>query len=119
MRPPQPISQISTLMPLRRFKRRDRAGSGELVGIGHFAVGLALKKAEPRLNLGPIIFGAYLCDFLLGIFVWLGLEQYRIPPDFAMKRYMTFTFPYSHGLAATILWSALAAVLVYQMYSGI
>ena len=65
------------------------------MGIGHFAVGLALKKAEPRLNLGPVILSVYLSDFFLGVFVWLGLEQYHIPPDFAARRYMTFTFPYS------------------------
>ena len=88
------------------------------MGIGHFAVGLALKRAEPRVSLGPVIFGAYLCDFLLGIFVWLGVEQYHIPPDFAAKRYMTFTFPYSHGLAATLLWSALAAFAVSRFYSA-
>jgi membrane-bound metal-dependent hydrolase YbcI (DUF457 family) len=87
------------------------------LGIGHFAVGLALKKAEPRISLGPVIFGAYLADFLLGVFVWLGREQYHIPPDFAAKRYMTFTFPYSHGLAATLLWSALAALIAYRLYS--
>ena len=88
------------------------------MGIGHFAVGLALKKAEPRVSLGPVILGAYLCDFLLGIFVWLGIEQYHIPADFAAKRYMTFTFPYSHGLAATLLWSALAAFVVARFYSA-
>lgn len=88
------------------------------MGIGHFAVGLALKKAEPRVSLGPVIFGAYLCDFLLGVFVWLGIEQYHIPPNFVAKRYMTFTFPYSHGLAATLLWSALAAFAVGRFYSA-
>jgi hypothetical protein len=88
------------------------------LGIGHFAVGLALKKAEPRLNLGPVIFGAYLSDFLLGIFVWMGMEQYHLPPDFATKRYMTYTFPYSHGLAATLLWSVLAALVAYRFYSA-
>jgi hypothetical protein len=81
------------------------------LGIGHFAVGLALKKAEPRLNAGWLVFGAYLSDFLLGIFVWLGIEQYQVPPDLAAKHYLTFTFPYSHGLGACLLWSAIAGMV--------
>lgn len=84
------------------------------MGIGHFAVGLALKKAEPRLNVGALVFAAYLPDFLLGVFVGLGLETYHVPTDLATKHYLTFTFPYSHGLAATLFWSALAGVLFFQ-----
>lgn len=87
------------------------------MGIGHFAVGLALKKAEPRMNLGSLIFAAFLADFLLGVFVWLGMEQYQVPSDVAAKHYLTFTFPYSHGLAATILWSLLAAGLAFGLAS--
>lgn len=83
------------------------------MGIGHFAVGLALKTAEPRLNAGALIFAAYLSDFLLGVFVGMGFEAYHIPGDLAAKHYLTFTFPYSHGLAATIFWSALAAFFFY------
>jgi hypothetical protein len=83
------------------------------VGIGHFAVGLALKKAEPRVNLGALIFAAYLSDFLFGLFVWFGLETYHVPGDLAAKHYLTFTFPYSHGLAASLFWSALAGSLFY------
>ena len=83
------------------------------MGIGHFAVGLALKNAEPRLNAGALIFAAYLSDFLLGLFVWFGLETYHVPGDLAAKHYLTFTFPYSHGLAASFFWSALAGSLFY------
>ncbi len=79
------------------------------MGIGHFAVGIVLKKAEPRLNAGWLVFGAFLSDFLLGIFAWLGMEQYGVPPDYASRHYLTFTFPYSHGLLATVVWAALAA----------
>ena len=83
------------------------------MGIGHFAAGLALKKAEPRLNAGWLVFGAYLSDFLLGIFVWLGVERYDVPADLAAKHYLTFTFPYSHGLAADLLWSGVAGGLAF------
>lgn len=74
---------------------------------GHLAAGLVLKKMERRLNLGWLFFAALFHDFLLGILVLSGLEQIHIPTDFAQTHYLTFTFPYSHGLVASIIWSAL------------
>jgi hypothetical protein len=86
------------------------------MGIGHFAVGLALKRVEPRVDLGALTLAAYLSDSLLGIFVWLGIEQYHVPSDLAARHYLTFTFPYSHGLMATLLWSLLAAVVAARWH---
>jgi len=80
---------------------------------GHLAAGLVLKKMERRLNLGWLFFAALFHDFLLGILVLLGLEQIHIPANFAQTHYLTFTFPYSHGLAASIFWSVLAFGVTY------
>ena len=80
---------------------------------GHLAAGLVLKKMERRINLGWLFFASLFHDFLLGIFVLLGLEQIHIPADFAQTHYLTFTFPYSHGLAASVVWSALAFGITY------
>jgi len=82
---------------------------------GHLAAGLVLKKMERRINLGWLFFAALFHDFLLGILVLLGLEQIHIPADFAQTHYLTFTFPYSHGLAASIVWSALAFGITYAV----
>ncbi len=82
---------------------------------GHLAAGLVLKKMERRINLGWLFFAALFHDFLLGILVLLGLEQVHIPADFAQTHYLTFTFPYSHGLAASIMWSALAYGITYAV----
>ncbi len=80
---------------------------------GHLAAGLVLKKMERRLNLGWLFFAALFHDFLLGILVLSGLEQVHIPANFAQTHYLTFTFPYSHGLAASIVWSALGFGIAY------
>lgn len=80
---------------------------------GHLAAGLVLKKMERRINLGWLFFAALFHDFLLGILVLLGLEQIHIPANFAQTHYLTFTFPYSHGLAASILWSLLGFAITY------
>ncbi len=77
------------------------------MGIGHAAVALGASRAAPRVNVGILVFAAFLADFLLGIFAALGIEQAHIPPDFATRHYLTFTFPYSHGMVALIAWGLL------------
>lgn len=84
------------------------------MGIGHAAVALGASRAAPRINVGLLIFAAFLADFLLGIFAAFGLESAHVPADFASRHYLTFTFPYSHGLAALVFWGvALAATLCW------
>jgi hypothetical protein len=87
-----------------------------IMGIGHVAVGMALKKSEPRLNLGILVFAAFLADFLLGVFALLGWESAHVPANFAQLHYMTFTFPWSHGLVPLLVWSALAALVVRLLW---
>ncbi|MEZ4712933.1 MAG: hypothetical protein R3A44_37435 [Caldilineaceae bacterium] len=83
---------------------------------GHLAAGLALKQVDKRVNVGWLFFASLFADFLLGLFVLSGLEQVHIPPNFQEIHYLTFTFPYSHGLAATLLWSLLAFVIARQLW---
>lgn len=77
------------------------------MGIGHAAVALGASRAIPRINAGILIFAAFLADFLLGIFGALGMEQAHVPPDYATRHYLMFTFPYSHGMVALIVWGVL------------
>ncbi|SPF34264.1 hypothetical protein SBA4_1460004 [Candidatus Sulfopaludibacter sp. SbA4] len=82
------------------------------MGIGHVAVGLSLKPADRRLNVGLLIFAAFLANFLLGWFVWAGWESYQYPPDFASVHYMLFTFPWSHGLLPLVVWATCLGLLI-------
>lgn len=82
------------------------------MGVGHAAVALGAAKAAPRLNVGWLVFAALLADFLLGIFAAMGLEHATVPPDYARRHYLLFTFPYSHGLLPLLLWGAMAGALV-------
>lgn len=81
------------------------------MGIGHAAVALGASRALPRVNAGILIFAAFLADFLLGIFGALGMEQAHVPPDYSTRHYLTFTFPYSHGLVPLIVWGMLLAAI--------
>jgi hypothetical protein len=85
------------------------------MGVGHLAAGLMLKKVDQRINLGFLFFAALLSDFLLGIFYYFGLEKAYIPPNYSQLHYLTFTFPYSHGLVATFIWSALVFILAASL----
>jgi hypothetical protein len=63
--------------------------------IGHLGVGLALKKVEPRPNLGWLVAAAMLLDIVRWVLVLAGIEQGHVPEDYAQRRYLTFVFPYS------------------------
>jgi hypothetical protein len=86
-----------------------------LMGIGHVAVGLALKRGDQKINVGWLVFAALLPDFLLGWFVLAGLESYAAPPNYASVHYLLFTFPWSHGLVADMVWAALAGLTVFVL----
>lgn len=86
--------------------------------VGHIGAGLALKRVEPRLNLGALLFAALFADALLWLLVLAGVESVGHPVNAGRGRFFTFVFPYSHGLAASIGWSALAALLGWFASQG-
>ena len=86
------------------------------MGVGHVALALGASKAAPRVNVGWLVFAALLSDFLLGIFAALGLEGSTVPAHYESKHYLLFTFPYSHGLLALLVWAAIAGFLISRAY---
>jgi hypothetical protein len=82
------------------------------MGVCHAAVALGAARAVPRLNVGWLIFAALLADLLLGICALLGLEHASVPANFSSGHYLTFTFPYSHGLLPLLLWAVIAGFLI-------
>lgn len=87
--------------------------------VGHLGVGLVMKKADQRINLGLLFFAAMLLDVLLWVFVLLGLEQVIVPPNYVDLHYLTFSFPYSHSLIGALVWSALAfGIAKYVLFRG-
>ena len=80
---------------------------------GHVGAGLALGRCARRVNVGFLIFGALLIDSVLWALVLSGVESATAPADYAQRHYLVFDFPYSHGLAAALGWSALAACLAW------
>ena len=84
---------------------------------GHIGAALAIGRAEPGVNIGMFVTAALLLDLLLWLFVLLGWESVAIPADFASTHQAAFLFPYSHGLLASVAWSAVAAVAGLLLYA--
>lgn len=81
--------------------------------IGHFALGLAAKRATPRLSLAVLFAAALLADILWPILVAAGIEQVRIDPGNTVVTPLDFvSYPYSHSLALLIVWGIVFAWLV-------
>jgi len=84
---------------------------------GHIGAGLAIARFERRANVGAFITAALLLDLVLWPFIVLGWESVSIPADFTSTHQPAFVFPYSHGLAASLAWSAVAAVAACAGYA--
>ena len=73
--------------------------------IGHFALGLAAKRAVPGVSLALLFAAAQLADLLWPIFLAIGLEQVRIDPgNTAFTPFDFVRYPFSHSLALLIVW---------------
>ncbi len=80
--------------------------------IGHFAVGLALKRAAPRTSLGILVAAPQLLDLLWPFFLLLGWEHVRIDPGNTAFTPLAFdSYPFSHSLLMAIVWATLFAAL--------
>jgi hypothetical protein len=76
--------------------------------LGHFALGLAAKKAEPQVSLGTYFLAAQLPDVIWPCLVLTGVERVSIVPgDTALTPLRFDAYPFSHSLVAVALWAAL------------
>src|SRR5262245_16623490 len=81
--------------------------------IGHFAVGLAAKRAAPRLSLGVLFAAGLFADVLWPVLVALGVERVEIVPGITVMTPLDFiSYPYSHSLAMLMVWGVLFGLAV-------
>ena len=84
---------------------------------GHFAVGLAARKAAPNTSFPVLLTAAIFLDILWPPLVLLGIEHFRIDPgNTAVTPLDFYDYPISHSLATTVVWSVLFA-LVYFLFT--
>ena len=84
--------------------------------IGHFAIGLASKRAAPKASLGLLLAAPLLADLLWPLFLLLGWEHVGINPQGPAFLKLDFLwYPWSHSLVMDCLWAALFAGIYYAV----
>ncbi len=85
-----------------------QGGQGNQLFVGHYGVSFACKAAEPRLPLWLLFLAVQFVDILWSILILLGIEKVRIVPGItATNPFDLYYMPYTHSLAAAVVWSAL------------
>ncbi len=88
--------------------------------IGHYGIGFALKKVEPGLSLGLLIFGAVMLDILFGVFLLAGFEHAKIAPGAtAVSPFEFYDNPISHSAAGAVVWAAVGFLAYWLWPKGI
>jgi hypothetical protein len=73
--------------------------------IGHYALGLATKRAEPRLPLWVLLAAPQALDLVWPILVLAGVEHVEVSPgDTAFTPLRFVSYPWSHSLVMSIVW---------------
>ena len=78
--------------------------------VGHYAVGLAAKSAEPKVDLGTLVLAAMVPDLAWCVFMILGIERVQFTPGMGAGNYFHATnIAISHSLLMNAIWAALLA----------
>jgi hypothetical protein len=78
--------------------------------VGHYAVALIAKRAEPRINLGTLVLAAMFADIAWCVFMILGLEQVQFKSGVGAGKYFYATnIALSHSLLMEAVWATLLA----------
>lgn len=85
--------------------------------IGHYGVGLSLKKTARPLSLGLLFLAVQFLDLLWPTLLLLDVEHVQIIADKSQPIPLVFTdYPYSHSLAMVLVWSA-SFFTVYWLFT--
>jgi len=84
--------------------------------IGHFAVGLAAKKAAPNVSLGTLFLASQFIDLIWPILLLTGIETVKIDPGNTVFTPLDLhDYPISHSLLTVIGWSALFGAIYFGL----
>lgn len=82
--------------------------------LGHYALGLAAKKAAPKLSLSYLLLACNFLDLIWPIFVLLGIERVAADPTATAVTPLNFEFyPYSHSLLMSGIWAIVVGGLFF------
>jgi hypothetical protein len=73
--------------------------------LGHFAVGLAAKRAAPQVSLAAWFTAAQLLDLVWPVMLLMGFEHVRISPGITAFTPLDFyDYPITHSLVGGVVW---------------
>ena len=82
--------------------------------VGHYAVGLAAKSAEPKVDLGTLVLAAMSPDLATCVFMILGIEHVQFTPGMGAGNYFHATnIAMSHSLLMNAIWACLLAAIYF------
>jgi len=88
--------------------------------IGHFGVGFAGKRLDPRPSLGTLFLASQFIDLLWPVFLLIGLEKVKIEPGNTAFTPLDFIYyPFSHGFLAVLIWSLLFGIIYFLIKKNI
>jgi len=77
--------------------------------VGHLAVALGARRAEPRAPLAALIGAAFGLDLLWPILLLAGVETVRIDPGNTAFTPLAFVhYPWTHSLSMAMIWGVAA-----------
>jgi hypothetical protein len=84
------------------------------VFLGHYGVGFGAKRFAVKVSLGTLILAAQLSDLVFPILLLAGAEHASVKPGLmAASSLDLYSYPYSHSLAATLVYSVLLGAVYY------
>ena len=84
--------------------------------VGHYGPSFAVKALRPAISLWVLFIAVQLVDVAWALLVLLGVEKVRIVPGITASNPLDLYYmPYTHSLAAAVIWSAAVTVLVMLM----
>ena len=83
--------------------------------VGHFAVGLASKRAAPRTSLGWLMAAPMFLDLLFPLLLIAGVEHASIVPNpDPVLRMSLDDIAWSHSLVTSVIWSVAGGALYWR-----
>jgi len=83
--------------------------------VGHLAVSLGAKAAEPRVPLSVLVAASFGLDLLWPVLLLAGVETVRIAPgDTAFTPLAFESYPWSHSLLMVLGWGVAAWLVTYR-----
>jgi hypothetical protein len=88
--------------------------------IGHFGVGFAAKRVDPRPSLGTLFLASQFVDLLWPIFLLIGWEKVIIDPGNTAFTPLDFVYyPFSHGFLSVLLLSIIFGAVYFIIKKNI